>query len=677
MIPWLVIATIFLQPRAAAEETPNQSCSECHAPSNTSTSPTVLRDLLAGSVHAGLDCTDCHQSISIANLNKDASNPHGEAVEPVRCGECHDEPADAYEMHGRLSVGADPDMPKCWSCHGSHDVRSTKDPLSRVYPKNLPKTCESCHTNVDVTREHEILENEPIKLYESSVHGQKTAVGESEAATCIDCHAAESNRGERTGHRIGSPSDPKSPTFRSSVPATCGRCHADIAEAYWQGIHGQRVRRGDTAAPICTDCHGEHGIRRTSDLKSPVSAARLAVATCTRCHESELLRERYGVTAGAVKSFIDTFHGLKRQAGDVLVANCASCHGSHLILPHTDPQSSIAPGNLQKTCGACHPGISAVMASGSIHAPDGGRGTGWPRFFTVLYIWIICITIGLMLLHNFAHWFRHVRLRRLKGYVRRFNANETVQHWILMISFTVLVISGFSLRFSESWWVELLFGWGGGAGFLIRGLVHRIAAVVMMLSSAWHVAYLFTGRGRRWVNDIAPSWNDVTHINRNVSFFLGRGEEPRFGRFSYMEKLEYWAMVWGTVLMTLTGLVLWFDNFFAEKLQLPRVVLDVVQVIHYYEAWLATLAILVWHLYGTVFSPTVYPMNTAWWAGRMAQDTYAHEHPEGPPLSVTLPTQGAAARKDAPSETGIPSAESPPPGESGDHPPENPQAPRA
>lgn len=654
MIPWLAIATIVVHLHAAAGEPPIQECSDCHLRSSSTTPPTVLRDLLAASVHTSLDCTDCHESISLEDLDTDARKPHGVAVQPVRCGECHDEQADAYQMHGRLAVGTDPDIPKCWSCHGSHDVRPSDDPLSRVHQRNLPRTCESCHTNVDLAKEHEILEYEPIKLYKTSIHGQKAANGETEAATCIDCHAAESRRGERTGHRIVSPADPAAPTYRFNIPATCGRCHPRIAKEYWQGIHGQRVKRGDMTAPICTECHGEHGIRRTSDLQSPVSAARLAVATCARCHESELLRERYGVSTGRAKSFIDTFHGLKRQAGDVRVANCASCHGSHRILPHTDPQSSVAPDNLQKTCGVCHPGISAALAAGPIHEADSGRGVGWPRLFTVLYIWIIIFTIGLMLLHNVAHWFRHIRLRRLKGYVQRFNAGETAQHWVLMISFTVLVISGFSLRFSESWWVELLFGWGGGAGFLIRGLIHRVAAVVMILGSVWHVAYLFSRRGRQWMRDMIPRRSDAANVKRNTLFFLGRSEEPRFGRFSYMEKIEYWAMAWGTVLMTVTGIVLWFDNFIAERLHVPRVVLDVVLVIHYYEAWLATLAILVWHVYGTVFSPTVYPMNTTWWAGRMSKDTYSHEHPTGPPLSVKPPAPQVETKPDTQAEPPLP-----------------------
>lgn len=293
---------------------------------------------------------------------------------------------------------------------------------------------------------------------------------------------------------------------------------------------------------------------------------------------------------------------------------------------------------MQSTCGDCHPGISAVLATAPIHETATGIKAGWPRFFAVFYKWFIGVTIGLMVLHNLGHWSRHVKLVTKAQYVIRMTAGETAQHLVLMISFLVLVISGFSLRFSESWWVDLLFGWGGGEGFVIRGLIHRVAAVVFVIWAVWHLFYLFTRRGRRWLRDMIGRKRDLLDIRANALFFLGRqAEEPRFGRFTYMEKCEYWALMWGTVIMTVTGLMLWFDNYLVQALHLPKGVLDVALVIHYYEAWLAFLAILVWHIYGTVFSPSVYPMNPAWLSGKMPQAMYAHEHPDAPKLKTHVP----------------------------------------
>jgi len=609
------------------------SCTDCHVHIERPPESGIVAELLANSVHADMDCTDCHENASMDDVDPMAPQPHTQPVGFVDCGSCHDDIAEVYKMHGRFAVGADPDTPGCWDCHGAHGVRRSSDRESSVHRMNLANTCMRCHLNVNLIKNHDILRDEPIKLYSGSVHARATERGLFLAATCSDCHSAKSEDGTPTAHMILSPADPQSTIFHFNIPNTCGKCHRGTTEDYWEGIHGQLARRGEVEAPVCTHCHGEHGILPASDLRSPVSGARLAEATCAPCHESATLNERYGIPAGRLKSYVDSYHGLKRKAGNVNVANCASCHGSHRILPHTNPRSSINPDNLQHTCGKCHPGISAVLAKTKIHETATGIRIGWPHFFTVFYMWLICITIGLMLLHNVGHWFRSIRLHANSAYIVRLTPGETAQHWVLMIAFIVLVISGFSLRFSDAWWVEALFGWGGGEGFVIRGTVHRVAAVMFMVWALWHLFYLMSRRGRHWLRDMIASKRDLTDIKHNAMFFLGRRSgPPKFARFSYMEKCEYWALIWGAVIMTVTGILLWFDNFFIERWSLPKGVLDVVLVIHYYEAWLATLAILVWHGYGVVLNPEVYPMNPAWISGRMPKGMYEHEHPEGPKL---------------------------------------------
>jgi len=623
---------------AFAQAPPPVSCTECHDSARDSVRKLAPQDALSHSVHAALDCTDCHQGFSLEKIDPTAPKPHGERPGSVNCNECHEDVAKVYVKHGRLAVGKDPDIPTCVSCHGAHDILPSSDRDSRVSPLNLAGTCEKCHTNVDLIKNHDLLREEPIKLYESSVHGQATQRGLQMAATCGDCHSAGNPDGTRTAHRILSAGDRDSTIYHFNIPDTCGKCHRGIAEDYWEGIHGQLAKRGEVDAPVCTRCHGEHGILPASDLRSPVSAARLAEATCAPCHESALLNDRYGVPAGRLKSYVDSYHGLKRKAGNVTVANCASCHGEHRILPHTDPRSSIHPQNLLNTCGGCHPGISNVMATAPIHETATGIHVGWPRLVAIFYKWLIGITIGAMLLHNLGHWVRHARLSAAATYVIRMSAGETAQHWVLMISFVVLVVSGFSLRFSEAWWVDLLFGWGGGEGFVVRGTVHRMAAVIFMVYAVWHAFYLLTKRGRSYFKEMLADRGDLTHIKENALFFLGRRSSgARFGRFSYMEKCEYWALLWGTVIMTATGILLWFDNYFVKAWNLPKGLLDIALVVHYYEAWLAFLAILVWHVYGTMFNPEVYPMNPAWWSGKMPMSMYRHEHPEGPNLRGHVP----------------------------------------
>lgn len=661
------------------------SCADCHDGKGDSRLPGPPHELLEQSIHRGLDCTDCHESISLDSTDPQAPKPHGENVVKVNCGECHEQPAETYTKHGRMEVGKNPDLPTCASCHGTHEILPASDRQSHVHPINLPSTCRACHADVDLVKRHEFLRAEPIVLYESSVHGKASRKGLYVAATCDDCHSARGPDGQRTAHRILSAGDPDSTIYFFNIPNTCGQCHKSVVKDYWDGIHGQWVRQGRVDAPVCTTCHGEHGIIPPSDPRSPVSAARVAESTCAPCHESAVLNEKYGVPAGRLRTYVDSYHGLKAKAGDVHVANCASCHGAHRILPHTDPTSSIYPGNLQDTCGDCHPGISEQMANTPIHETAAGLKAGWPRFFTVLYYWIIGITIGLMALHCLGDWFRHVRQMVRKPFVIRLTFNETMQHWLLAISFVVLVVSGFSLRFSEAWWVQMLFGWGGGKGFEIRGLVHRVAAVAFIICCLWHIGYLGTRRGRHWFKDMLARPHDLAQIKDSALYFLGvRPHRPRFGRFSYMEKCEYWALIWGGVIMTITGILLWFDDYFVERWRLPKGVLDVCLIIHYYEAWLATLAILVWHGYSTIFSPHVYPMNPAWLRGRMPDDMYADEHPEGPRLRALVHRElyeyaeevdpGQSATKPAPPGTKSPRAladatsQSPPSG--GDPPPQ-------
>ena len=557
-----------------------------------------------------------------------------------------------YVKHGRLEVGKDPDLPQCWSCHGTHEILPSSDRRSHVYHANMPDTCRSCHTNVDLVKKHTALRDKPIAMYESSVHGRATGNVLRGAAACQDCHAAVDGDGKQTAHRILSPSDPQSTTFRFNIPGTCGKCHAEISHQYGESTHGQFAQRGEQDAPVCTTCHGEHGIVSPRDEASPVNATRVAQETCAPCHESELLNEKYGLPGGRLASYIDSYHGLKSRAGDVRVANCASCHGAHRILPSNDPRSSIHQANLQTTCGNCHPGISTGLAQAKIHGASAGLRSAWASIIRRIYLFLIAGTIGFMVLHNGADWFRAVRQMKGAAYVRRLSANETAQHWVLAVSFVVLVVSGFSLRFSEAGWVKFLFGWKGG--FATRGIIHRVAAVVMVVASVWHVMYLLTRNGRSWLRGMIATRIDLRQFGENIAYYLGRrAKGPRFGRFSYMEKMEYWALMWGTLIMVGTGVFLWFDNYFVERWELPKGFLDVMLVIHYYEAWLAFLAILVWHVYATVFKPGVYPMNPAWITGKMPKAMYAHEHPDGPHLKTHSTGAGPTIHETATATLGV------------------------
>jgi formate dehydrogenase gamma subunit len=614
------------------DEVEAETCLDCHGP-GVEGAPVVTHEVLGQSVHEDFECEDCHETVEIGL--------HEEAPEAVDCSACHDAEAEIYAKHGRLIVGVDPDIPSCADCHGAHDIIEHTNEASRVHPLNMPDTCGSCHEDYDLTHEHKFLAKHPVETYRASVHGKATARGRHAAATCDDCHSAD-----RTAHRILSPGDLDSTINHFNIPHTCGKCHDGIEKDYWEGIHGQLTARGETESPVCTDCHGEHQIIEHADPRSRVSHAKVAEATCAPCHESASLNEKYGMPAGRLASFVDSYHGLKSKAGDNTVANCASCHGAHRILPHTDETSSIHPDNLQHTCGECHPGISKEFAQAKIHEIGVMQMRGWPDFFAALYMIVITCTLAGMLFYIGLDFRRQVRKVLVGQQVRRMTQWEVFQHTVLMIAFLLLVVTGFALRFSDAWWSLLLFGREGG--FPLRSLIHRVSAVVLVLLSIAHLFYLRGARGKEFMRHIFVSLEDLVQLRQMLLYNLGKTQErPNFGRFSFGEKFEYWALVWGMVIMSVTGSMLWFDDYVVTVL--PKGVLDVMLVIHYYEAWLATLSILIWHLYSTVFNPAVYPMNPSWLTGTMPLAQYRHEHPgdgdplEGEPQPERPSTEGAPA----------------------------------
>ena len=614
----MIISCVFLISYVLGQETEEEyeeidsgACVECHEKSQHDT---VISDDLSHSIHEGLECLDCH-------VHK-GTIPHKEMefiIGCEGCGNCHEEAKEQYKFHGRMSVEECMDIPTCADCHGDHDVLPSSVKLSKTHPTNLPQTCAKCHTNLDLIKKYQILIDHPIDVYENSIHGQASKGGIYVAATCNDCHSTGGS-----AHRILAPGDPESTINHFNIPRTCGKCHKGVESDFWEGIHGLLVDRGETDAPVCTSCHGEHGIISPDDPRSPVSKGRVAEQTCAPCHDSITLTEKYGLPTARLTSFIDSYHGLKTKAGDIHVANCASCHGVHRILPSTDPTSTINPDNLQQTCGECHPRISRALATSPIHGVGGeGLQTKAAEIVKIIYIAAIVVIIGLMVLHWMIDLIKQIVLVMRKPQVRRMRIGELWQHTLLMVSFIVLVISGFALRFSESWITRLFFGWEHG--FELRGTIHRVAAVVLIFVTIWHFIYLFTRRGKVFLKDMMPQVHDFKDFVQRILFNLGLSKTiPRFKQFSYIEKAEYWALIWGTAVMILTGILLWFDNYFVQFL--PKGILDVVLVIHYYEAILATLAIVIWHLYSTVFNPQVYPMNPSWLTGKMPRDMFEHEH---------------------------------------------------
>ena len=644
----------------AVEEPTSETCLTCHGDTD------FVRDHLPGqdpgavaalgrSVHAqDVSCADCHTGHAVRPVAPDTSlAARLEAAET--CADCHREAAAHYARseHAMALAEGFAGAPTCLDCHGRHDVLAVDDTTAAVSRARQPELCQSCHSDTPAVRDRMRFAPAFMAAYAESVHGRALAAGDLEAAVCSDCHG---------GHDVLTASDPAARTNPFNLTATCRTCHEEESHAFDASIHGRALAAGVGDAPTCTTCHGEHAIFARDDPRAPVSVTKVSQQVCKDCHSSLRITEKFGMPADRASSFEDSFHGLAGRFGSTEEATCASCHGVHDILPSTDPASRVHQANLAETCGTCHPGANANFARGKVHVVRTADGDPLLYWISTIYVFLIVAIVGAMFLHNLLDWLRklverHEARRRphapmpfepkTRMFVRM-TGNERIQHAALASSFILLVVTGFMLKFPDAWWVEAIRSVSGSGLFETRGLLHRIAGGVMVAGSCYHLYYiLFTERGRRFVRDIWVNGQDVKDLWQMLRFNVGAARErPRFGRFNYVEKAEYWSLIWGTVVMSATGFVLWFENTFMGLFS--KTFIDVSETIHYFEAWLAFLAIVVWHFYYVIFNPDAYPVNLTFLTGKVTEEEMEREHP----LELEALLAEAEARVEAEAEAG-------------------------
>jgi cytochrome b subunit of formate dehydrogenase len=616
----LFLCAIISVPHAVAQE--DAECFFCHADAHlvteaadgTSISLYVDEEVYTKTVHGENGCTSCHMDIE--------ELPHAEKLLPVGCGNCHDVEEEYLEsLHGKALQGGDVDVARCTSCHGTHDIWSVEDPKSKVHPSQLPETCGKCHSDPVLIKRHMISVSNPSEKYLKSTHAQVILDGNGAAAVCNDCHGT---------HDMKSSQDPDSMVHRLNAPETCGKCHPVEYEEYQTTIHGKALAAGIKDAPTCTSCHNEHDIESADMETSSVYRTEIVKHTCSHCHNDEDMMSRYGVETERHISYMDSFHGTTSDSGSEVVATCVSCHGIHSILPKSDPASTIHPDNLPATCGACHETSGPNFAKGAVHVFPSDPQQKIMLLVRNIYILLIVVTIGGMIAHNGLFYFRYAIVKLKKDLAGskthlRFSIGHRLGHFVLALSFIVLVISGFALRYPDALWPKFFFI--GEAGMAARGLVHRVAACFMVAIAAINALYVVSTRsGRKELRAWVFGLKDVRDIIGNLLYGLGIAKsQPKFARYTYIEKLEYWGMWWGTILMVVTGFAMWFVN---ETLMfLPKIALDVFALIHFWEAWLALLTIIVWHMYHIFVDHGSYPMNWSWLTGRITVKKLQEHHP--------------------------------------------------
>jgi formate dehydrogenase gamma subunit len=618
-------ATGFAQKKNATQpKLTNADCLACHGDPSMTTEENgkqvslyVDEKKFAASIHGQMfTCVDCHTDVKEV--------PHANTPSKPSCAQCHADEQQKYDsgIHAKALKAGVGQAARCVDCHGSpHEILPASDPNSKVSQANVAKTCGACHAKQSVMQNTGVP-TQPVSLFLQSVHGKAIAGGDEKAADCADCHRA---------HDIMPPNDSRSTIFKGNVPETCGKCHEKEKDEFLKSVHGKAVLAGNFQAPTCTDCHGIHTIQAPTNPKSSVAPENLAKNTCARCHDSVRMSEEYGIPGRRATTYLNSYHGLATEMGSARAANCASCHGVHNILPSSDPDSTINPKNLVATCGKCHPGANANFAKAKVHvdvafANDiGSRVSRWVREF---YLVMIFGTIGGMLLHNLII-LRKKLVDRREGHthvsggeriVERMTKLQRYQHLALLTSFITLVVTGFALKYPESL-LGMVF-----VNETVRSYIHRVAGTVMIVTSVFHVYYVIRYKeGRKLIHDLLPTYKDATDMRDVLLYYTGFSKQkPEFLRFSYAEKMEYWALVWGTIVMAVTGLMAWFKVPVGNLLS--RWTIDVGVTIHFYEAILATLAIVVWHFYMVIFDPDVYPMNWAWYDGKMTLEQYREEH---------------------------------------------------
>ena len=619
----MLLFSIFLFSSVFAQS--NETCMDCHEDEDMTAfikdtveiSAYIDLEVYENSIHGDMDCIDCHADI-------DDPEDHNEDLEKVNCADCHeDEQAEFSTSIHALAMEEDHiEGAECKDCHGKHNILPSDDENSMTYKLNIEFTCGECHTKPEVLKQLGIRGEGPVKAYHGSVHDKILHENpEKNAPTCINCHDY---------HNVLRKTNPNCTFAKNQVPETCGQCHEKILDEYKQSIHWKAVKRGHVESPVCNNCHGEHRIISHEETDAVTNRLNLSSQLCADCHSNETMMQRFGLDPKRFEEYSRTYHGLAILKGSKDAANCVSCHEVHSIRSQTDSLSSVHKSNLVKTCSSCHPEATEQFAQISVHPID--QETRNPVAFYVqnIYLWLVIVLIGGMFLHNVVIVTYYIRKKSQKEkesrLYQRFQPFEVIQHALLFITFSLLAITGFALKFPDAFWVEWLYQ--AGMTETIRANIHRVAAVIMIIISIIQAFYfIFHKSGRRDILALLPTFNDIKHFWMNMRYHLMlSSEKPSMPRFDYTEKAEYLALIWGTAVMAITGLILWFPEFFATFT--PFWTFEVSEIIHLYEAILATLAIIVWHWFFVMYHPDVYPLKLTWRNGKITEEELKHHHPE-------------------------------------------------
>ena len=643
----------------AKAQAKNLDCATCHGASVHGVVPAKTRTAKEQSAQ----CQQCHPKLANTLVHNIHSHLEKSARAHPQCTDCH-----GMDMHTTAPASQMSPKSKEATCLECHQNISDMVANSVHLPKGMGQFqyCTGCHTQ-DRGRSADSQAERLKKLATNTVRTVRVATDKgSEGLSLV-----------RVQDRVVVTSE-----------NACRDCHKDHAAGAMQSRHdGVDKVAGDH--PTCFTCHGGSAHQM---IKPKKPTAQQEVELCVSCHNDEALMKRYGMTTEPVASYLKSFHGKAvMRFGQKTGATCVDCHGLHAVLPHTNEQSPVHEKNVTQTCRQCHPGAKMNFSlSGANHMtlkieetpvlraeelffkvltvsvilglilliildlrrkvfshdymPESGRPVGFLialSFFSVMVgigmvalgisgaRWPVAASIGLMAIALLMYLFiRHPKEQKREKVYPRFNLNQRVQHIVMVVSFTVLVITGMPIRFAEIAGmpeVQMLFG-----GFEGARLAHRIAAAALILDWIWHTIYLIylwwkaKFSFKSWT--MFPNKKDFTDFFHTVAYGVGlRKDPPQFHRFQFREKFDYFAVYWGMPIMVFSGLVLWFPTQASNYLS--NLSFGVAYIAHSDESVLAMLAIVLWHFYNTHFNPDTFPMNRTWLTGTMTESEMQRDHP--------------------------------------------------
>ena len=334
-----------------------------------------------------LECVDCHQDV------EDFDGEHEDELEEVDCGNCHDDIAEIYagSLHG-VGVAQGIELaPRCWTCHGAHNILPARNPESRVNKFNIPIMCGRCHKEGEGVSDFVAVSQDSILAnYSLSIHGEGLYKrGLTNSAVCSDCHSA---------HNVRNHNDPESTIHRDRVAETCQQCHGLIETVHQKVIQGELWEKDPSKVPVCIECHEPHEVRRVyydegmSDMECltchqdhnltgtlPGSEGKALYVdnleldgsahkktACIQCHTGatpsherpcDTIPTRVDCSichAEEVQIFKTGIHGRLRDQGDPDAPDCTTCHGTHGTLKHESPASPTHVRQIPNLCGRCH-----------------------------------------------------------------------------------------------------------------------------------------------------------------------------------------------------------------------------------------------------------------------------------------------------------------------------------